>query len=365
MADECGVIRSVPDWLRRLLIATAGIVAVSFIIVFTLWVLRYVLIVLMPFIIAGIFTLFMEPLVRFFSRRLPRGLAVLITMFIFFAGAGLIVTLLVAHLITELGDLSRRLPLYISEFQQILNVSIAWVRKGYGSLPPEAVQYLENTISAVTNSAGNTVSLFISSFLNFLGSLPNAALVFVVSFIATYFISRDRKAMGRFWTRVVPAPWDQQVLLLGQKAFSAFLAYLRAQLILVTLTMFLSTVGLYILHVKYALTMGLVIGFFDLLPVLGPSAVFVPWIIIAFLTGTQSFGLKLLVLYIVVFAIRQIFEARIVAMSLGLHPLVVMVGMYAGLKLIGVAGLILGPIVVIIIQAAYKAARASMKGKKI
>lgn len=321
-------------------------------------------IALLPFIIAGIFTLFMEPLVRLLSRRLPRGFAVFLTMFIFFAAAGLVVTLLVAHLITELGDLSRRLPLYIGEFQRILNISIAWVRKGYGTLPPEAVQYLENTINALTTSAGDAVSLFISSLLSFLGSLPNAALVLMVSIIATYFISRDRRAVGRFWTRVVPAPWGEQVLLLGQKAFSAFLAYLRAQLVLVLLTMFLSTVGLYILHVKYALTMGLVIGFFDLLPVLGPSAIFIPWIIIAFVTGVQAFGLKLLVLYLVVFAIRQLFEARIVAMSLGLHPLVVMIGMYAGLKLIGVAGLILGPIVVIIIQAAYKAGRASIKGRK-
>jgi sporulation integral membrane protein YtvI len=348
-----------PEWLRRLLYLTAGIVAVSFLTVLALVVLRYALVALLPFIIAGLFTLLMEPMVRFLGRRLPRGLAVLLTMTIFFAGAGLVVTLLVVHLISELGELSSRLPGYISEFQQVLRVVIEKARESYGALPPEAVLYLEDAIGTAGASAGQTLRVVVNSLLGFLGSLPNAALVVIVSLLATYFMSRDRAILSRFWLRVIPAPFGEQSLRMGREAFGAFLGYLKAQAVLVTLTTILATAGLYILKVNYALTFGLLVGFFDILPVLGPSAIFIPWVILAFFTGAKSLAVKLLILYAVVFGTRQLFEARVVALSLGLHPLAVLIGMYAGLKLLGVAGLVLGPVVVILVQAAYKAAVTS------
>jgi sporulation integral membrane protein YtvI len=344
---------------------TAGVLAVSFLVGLAVLLLRYAFVALLPFIIALVFALMMEPPVRLLSRRLPRGLAVLLTMTIFFAAAGLTLTVLVSHLITELGDLSGRLPWYIGEFQRMLTFLVTWIRDSYGALPPQAVEYLENAITAVTTSAGESITIVISSFLGVLGSLPNAALILMVSIVATFFISRDRRVLGRFWVHTVPEPWGQHTLFFGREAFGAFLAYLRAQFILVMFTMFLATTGLYLLQVKYALTLGLLIGFFDVIPVLGPSAIFIPWIILAFVTGAKGFAVKLLILYAVVFIIRQLFEARIVAVSLGLHPLAVMVGMYAGLKLLGVTGLVFGPIVVILIQAAYKAGLTSLKGRSL
>ncbi len=348
-----------------MLYITAGVVAVSFLVVLAVLLLRYAFVALLPFIIAVIFALMMEPPVRLLSRKMPRGLAVFLTMTIFFAAAGFTLTVLVSHLVTELGDLSGRLPVYIGEFQQMLTFLVTWIRDSYGALPPQAVEYLENAITAVTTSAGDSITIVISSFLSLLGSLPNAALVLVVSILATFFISRDRRVLGRFWVHTVPEPWGQHTLFFGREAFTAFLAYVRAQFILVMFTMFLATAGLYLLKVKYALTLGLLIGFFDVIPVLGPSAVFIPWIILAFVTGAKTFAVKLLILYVAVFVMRQLFEARIVALSLGLHPLAVMVGMYAGLKILGVAGLVLGPIVVILIQAAYKAGLASFRGKTV
>jgi len=355
-------VSGVPEWLRRLLQVTAGILAVSFLAALAFLILRYAFAPLLPFMIAALFALVMEPLVRVLSRRLPRGLAVLLSMFIFFAGAGLLATLLIAYLIAELGDLSARLPGYISECQQILTGIVEKVRESYGALPPEAITYLEDAIEAVACSARSSLALFIDSLLGFLGSLPNAALVLIVSLLATYFFSRDRAVLGRFWVRAVPAPLGEQMVFMGKEALSAFVAYLKAQIVLVTITTVLSIAGLYIIKVKYALTMGLVIGFFDLIPVLGPSTIFIPWVVLAYFTGTKALAWKLLILYGVVFGTRQLFEARIVAYTLKVHPLTVLFGMYAGLKLLGVTGLVLGPIMVILVQAAFKAALASKKG---
>jgi sporulation integral membrane protein YtvI len=351
-----------PEWLRRLLFVTAGVLAFTFLTALGLVVLRYALVALLPFIIAVVFAALIEPLVRLFDRRLPRGLAVFLAMIVFFAVAGALVTLLVAHLVTELADISVHLPAYVGEARRILTDLIVKARAGYGALPPEAVRYLESGIEALTASVRHSLGTLISSLLGFLGSLPSAALVLVVSVLATYFISRDREKIGKLWARAVPAPLGTRMAFMGHEAVGAFFGYCRAQMVLVALTVVLSTAGLYILKVKYALSLGLVIGFFDLVPVLGPSTIFIPWIVAAFFAGAKVFSLKLLVLYVIVFAVRQLFEARIVAVSVGAHPLAIMVGMYAGLKLLGVGGLVLGPITVVLLQAAYRA--STSRGEK-
>jgi len=183
----------------------------------------------------------------------------------------------------------------------------------------------------------------------------------VVTVLATYFVSRDRDEIIRFWLRTVPPPWGERTVSAGREVLNAFLGYLRAQLFLISLTTLISIVGLRVIGAKYALTVGLLVGFFDLIPVLGPATVYLPWAAWAFISGSFGFGLKILILYAVVWAVRQMLEARVVAANLGLHPLAVLVAMYAGLKSVGVAGLVLGPVLLIAALAAIKAYLAAKK----
>ncbi len=68
-------------------------------------------------------------------------------------------------------------------------------------------------------------------------------------------------------------------------------------------------------------------------------------------------------LYAVIWLVRQLLEARVVAANLGLHPLSVLAVKYAGLRLIGVAGLFVGPITLIAVQS--NLSRGSRRKKNI
>jgi predicted PurR-regulated permease PerM len=59
--------------------------------------------------------------------------------------------------------------------------------------------------------------------------------------------------------------------------------------------------------------------------------------------------------------VRAVMEAKVVAVNLGLHPLAVLMAMYIGLKTIGVLGLVLGPIMVVAVQATVKAVQSVHK----
>ena len=185
----------------------------------------------------------------------------------------------------------------------------------------------------------------------------------IVSFFATYFIIEDRRSLAIHWIKFLPAPYGERSLHVIKEVFNAFISYIKAQGILVSISTFISISGLYIIGADYALTMGLLIGFFDIIPVLGPGTVILPWIVWSIISGEIAFGLKLLVLYIVILVARQLLETKVVADNLGLHPLATLVALFFGFRILGFVGMIVGPILLIAIQAIVKAGIQSPRVK--
>ena len=90
--------------------------------------------------------------------------------------------------------------------------------------------------------------------------------------------------------------------------------------------------------------MAFIIAGLDFLPIIGAGAVLLPWALLSFAGGDLRFGLGLLIIYGVVTIARQISEARLIGGSLGIHPLATLFAMYAGLKLFGFFGMLMGPV---------------------
>ena len=131
--------------------------------------------------------------------------------------------------------------------------------------------------------------------------------------------------------------------------------YLRAYVLLLFLTFCQLFVGFLILDVKYPLLIALLVALVDILPILGVGSVLIPWGIIELVITKNIYtGLGLFIIYIVVTVIRQITEPKVVAGSLGLHPLLTLVSMYAGLRLFGIFGMIIGPAAVLTIRSIIK-----------
>ena len=100
----------------------------------------------------------------------------------------------------------------------------------------------------------------------------------------------------------------------------------------------------------YALILGIAISIIDALPILGTGTVLIPWGLGAIFTGNVRLGLYLLILYGICFLVRQLLEPKIISGQIGLHPLVTLMTMYAGLRTIGLLGMIIGPVIALIIK---------------
>ncbi len=208
---------------------------------------------------------------------------------------------------------------------------------------------LDEEIWSMTLSIAERISGELISFIgNAVSFLPNALLAFAVVIIATYYFAIDRVRVNCFFLSMFPKGIRPMLKTLKDEFANTVGRYLRAYGLLFIITFTELLVAFLILGINYAFVLALVIAIVDILPVLGTGTVLIPWGIIALSSGNYGMGIGILVTYAVITVVRQILEPKIVGKFIGLPPLAALAAMYIGLKLMGIAGLFLFPIIAIL-----------------
>lgn len=104
-----------------------------------------------------------------------------------------------------------------------------------------------------------------------------------------------------------------------------------------------------ILRIPYAVFVALAIAVFDILPVLGTGGILLPWAVVLIIIGNVPLAIGIFVLYVVVTAIRNTIEPKIVGRQIGLHPLATLIAMFIGLKFFGIIGVFVFPVTLAIL----------------
>lgn len=300
--------------------------------------------------------------------KLPRWAAVLTVLSITLAIMIGLFTLVITQLVIETSHLLAVLPIQIQEATQYVNRYITKelitnfydnLQQYYSSLNEgyknSIESYVGTGLSKIATAGTFIVNALLSGLQTFLTSLPNAATVFVISILAAFFISNDFYKLRERFFSILPSFIEARITDVLADLKRALFGFIKAQVTLITITGFIVILGLLILQVKYAFTIGVITGIVDILPLLGTGFVFVPWIIYLFIKGDFSLVMGLSILYAVVVVQRQIMEPKIVADNIGLDPLVTLIAIFVGLQLLGVIGLIIGPVTVVILNALINA----------
>jgi sporulation integral membrane protein YtvI len=332
--------------MRKFLVSLLYLgIAIGILYLATVFVMPYVL----PFVLAALIAIVIDPVVNWVEKRIKsRGLAVLVVLC---AVAGIIGALLaigISRLVTELFDLSRSLPEYYKQGEQLVQ-DMTHVLSEFTAGLPTPVQSLMDTQMSRLYLA---FEIALAALIDATRGLPNFLAVTAVTVIASFFVSRDKRLLLDHLFQAIPALQGDKVTEARKQVLESMIGYLKAEAMLVTVTMVTVTVALLVMGAGYALVMGLITGLLDVLPVLGPGLVFIPWALISFITGDTTFGFMLLALYAVVSAVRQLFESKIVGEKIGLHPLATLFAMYLGLKVFGALGIVIGPMGAVVLRAA-------------
>ena len=311
----------------------------------------------LPFVIALLVALLIEPLVAFIQKkiRLSRGLSVAVVMGLILLIFAVFIIAGVSQIYFELEKLSHNLPSYqviFERYQWILNQNGELknlMNRWQLSLEQQAVvnKFLEDLYRFFTDN----FKAIIGELLALIARLPSVVTIFLISFIATFFISRDRRMLGDLFWKIVPEELQAKLSTVKDEIFHGAVGFIRAQLILISITTIIAIMGMEILNNDYALIIGFSSGLLDLIPIIGPALIFIPWALYSIILGEIYYGLGLLIIYGTISVVRQLAEVKIVGQSIGVHPLATMTAMYIGVKALGITGFFLGPALVIVIKA--------------
>ncbi|WP_050616027.1 sporulation integral membrane protein YtvI [Bacillus testis] len=321
-----------------------------------------------PFLIGFALAVLINPAVKFLqhSIRLPRPLAVLVTLLgivLLFAG---LITLLIAEIITGanyLGDnVPKQLAILVAYSESLFETKILPIYNSIASLfnnldtgqQQTILENIQEAGSAITSSIGSFIKNFFHKIPVIVGWIPSAATGLVFSVLATFFISNDWYRLQGYARKWIPDIVSRQAEPIINDLKRALFGYITAQLTLISMTTLIVLIGLLILRVEYAITIALVTGLVDLLPYLGSGTVFIPWIIYQAITGNVGLAIGLGILYTVVLVQRQVMEPKVLSSSIGLDPLATLVALFVGFKLLGFLGLIIGPVTLVVIQTLNK-----------
>jgi len=170
----------------------------------------------------------------------------------------------------------------------------------------------------------------------------------IICMIAAFYITVDRRQIVQALRNGLGERMFRIVRMIKNAAKTALIGYLRAQLLLAVYTLILILPSFLIIGQPYALLISIFIAFIDFLPIIGTSAALVPWGILEYIGGDVVKGIFLCALALVDFLLRRLLEPKVVGKQMNIHPLIALMSIYAGMKLVGFIGAILGPVAAVI-----------------
>lgn len=311
----------------------------------------------MPFLIAFIISLIIEPAIKFIMKKtkLTRRSSSII---IFFIVSAIILGSLAWILITLFSESSSLLQSLNDYFDKIYTqfrdfISIFQSNKIH--LSNEVLSVIQNSTGNLLETASNWLKNTLTGLIDIITSLPSIAICIGITVVALYFICVDKIYILDQIEHHIPKLWVKRIKIHLTDLIQTLGGYLKAQATLILVSFIISLIGLYILkfikfNIQYPLLMALFIGFVDALPIFGSGSVMIPWAIICAINGDINLGIAIIVLLIIMSISRQILEPKLVSKNIGVHPIFTLIAMYTGFKIIGIIGLLIGPIILIIFK---------------
>ena len=173
---------------------------------------------------------------------------------------------------------------------------------------------------------------------------PSFVLFVVVLVLSLFYFSCDTERIKNEIGALIPKRVFLHIVRATDLAKRAGIRFLRAYLSLFGITFAILTVGFFLIGVDYPLLAAIFCAIVDIMPVLGVGTVLVPWSVLLFITGEGSTAVGMMVLFLVLYIVRQVLEPRIVGSAAGVHPLLALFAVFLGYRLFGVGGMILAPV---------------------
>lgn len=316
---------------RQISIST-GIVFRTILIILALWFLYLVREVIVLLFISVILVSAMEPAVDFLQKKkIPRSVTVLGIYLLLLIIISVAISFLVPPIVRQFQDLTQNFSQYSQNFKDSLGPVNNFIEINHINLgTSQILGDLGSGISSVTqNIFSKTIGIF------------SGLLSVVIVFSLAFYMSVEENGIKNFIISVTPKRHQEYAINIAERIKHKIGRWLLGQIFVMFIIFVLTSIGLYLVGVPYALVLGVFAGIMEVIPYVGPIISGIPGVILGFMISPTIGFLAFLV-----YLISQQVESNVVVpfvmkKAVGLNPIAIILALLIGAKLAGVLGAIL------------------------
>jgi putative permease len=339
--------------LKRLFIFIAALSAVIY--------LGYLFSSILAMIIVSILiAMIFNPIVDFFEKKgFARGFSVLIT----FSTVGALLFIGFSYFVPKIANQFNMLSKAIS--QENLTALIGQTEKTFKSLFPflQSVNFAEK----VTGFFQNIVFSWINHFTDIFYNLISIIAVLVIVPFMTYFLLKDNKKIINSIIYIMPNKYFEVSYWVIKKISIQLSKFVRAWILDAFCVGLMSGVGLSVLGIHNAASIGVIAGVGHLIPYFGPIIGGIPAIAISIIQfGDFSMFPKIILLFIIIYTVDNGFiQPNVFSKGTDIHPLLIIILILVGSELLGIFGMLLAVPTATVIKTAAREIYFAYKNYKI
>jgi len=240
-------------------------------------------------------------------------------------------------ILTALGFII--IPPVVDQLQQ-LAINLPVITSGLGPIYQNLQHSIGNYQEGLFNLSsqlGNISGGIYSTTIGFISGLVAVVTILVLAF----YMLLEQNSIRSFLDQSVPLEHKERIFLVAKKIANKMGSWLRGQTLLMLIVGIADSIALVSLGVPYALTLAVWGGLTEVIPYIGPWLGLAPALIIAF-TISPLKGLLILIAYILIQQLEsQFLVPKIMGKILGLSPVIIILALLIGAKLMGILGMII------------------------
>ena len=341
-------------------LAMKGLGAVL-LIAFLFWAVPQIWDKLSPFIIAVPLAAALQPVIRFADKKLKikRGISTLICVLLLLGILAGAVSWGVSIILEQAPELVGQSGSMITEWIKISQQAMeSVVSQSSDTFSPQVAELLRNTMAESLNRITTWATEFaadaVSLAVNLVTGLPYG--VIYVSFLAMalYFITIHYGEIRSYLPGGKRRRQDSNTTQLTNSALKSLMGYLRVQGTFALMVLVISLIALRIFGFRYFGPIAVLAALMEMVPMVGSGLMYIVMAIMYFLTGNPTWGFQVLALTGVLQLLRRILEPKLMSDSIGISPLLSLIGMFVGMRFGGIIGLIGGPVAMSVLVGAVR-----------
>lgn len=278
----------------------------------------------------------LEPILGYAqSKKIPRLLSLIVIYLLFFIFCAALIYIFLPLILDQFRDFSQNYPIYFGKIEEAAGVITF--------LPG-----LSGNVHELLNQLTEQIPSF-TSLISYISAIFGGILSFVVVLVVSFYLSISRNALDNFLRAILPPQFEVYVHSLWVRAQYKMGRWLQAQILLSFIMALIVGLGLWILGVKYAFLIAVIVGILEIVPYVGPIVSGGLATLLA-LSQSATLGLSTLVFFIAAQQLEgHILVPLLIKKLVGLNPVAVILAILVGAKLSGIFGILLAvPIAAVI-----------------